>query len=40
MLAVSGALRGLDDKKAKVPSTPHIILGVGFEWPLQFFFAV
>jgi hypothetical protein len=30
-LIVSGALRGLDCKKAEVPNTSHIILGVGVE---------
>jgi hypothetical protein len=35
-LVVSGALHGLDGKEAEVPSTLHTILGVCFEWPLQF----
>jgi hypothetical protein len=35
-LAVSGALHGLGGKKAKAPSTPRTIPGVGFEQPLRF----
>jgi hypothetical protein len=33
---VSGALHGLDGEKAEMPSTPHIIPGVGYELSLQF----
>jgi hypothetical protein len=36
LLAVSGALRGLHCKKAEVPSTPCIILGMGSEQSLLF----
>jgi hypothetical protein len=36
-LAVSGALHGLGGERAKAPSTPRTIPGVGFERPLQFF---
>jgi hypothetical protein len=35
-LAVSGALCGLDGKKAKAPSTPRTIPSMGFERSLWF----
>jgi hypothetical protein len=35
-LAMIGVLCGLDGEKAEAPSTPHAILGVGFERPLRF----
>jgi hypothetical protein len=35
-LAVSGALRSLDGKKAEAPSTSRTILDVGSKQPLQF----
>jgi hypothetical protein len=34
--AMSGLLHGLGGEKAKAPSTPCIIPGMGFEWLLQF----
>jgi hypothetical protein len=34
-LTASGASRGPDGEKAEAFSMPHMILDVGFKWPLQ-----